>query len=71
MAYFISAIVLFMLVGYIIHKLAYKRFEKLKDRKPNRKELWSIYHWEGVLGLSAVIVLALVYILKYSNVLPL
>tara|TARA_R110002049_G_scaffold130835_2_gene289387 strand:- start:29837 stop:30052 length:216 start_codon:yes stop_codon:yes gene_type:complete len=70
MAYYIAAIVLFLLGGYIIHKLAYKRFKKLKGRTPNRRELWSIYHWEGVLGLSAVIVLALVYILKASNLLP-
>ncbi len=69
MVYYIAAIVLFVLVGYIIHKLAYNRFKKLKGRTPNRKELWSIYHWEGVLGLSAAIVLALVYILKASNVL--
>lgn len=70
MVYYIAAIVLFLLVGYIIHKLAYKRFKKLKGRAPKRRELWSIYHWEGVLGLSAVIVLILVYILKASNVLP-
>jgi hypothetical protein len=70
MAYFIAAIVLFFLVGYMIHTLAHKRFKKLKGRTPNRRELWSIYHWEGVLGLSAVIVLVLVYILKASNVLP-
>ncbi len=71
MAYFIIAIVLFVLVGYMIHKLAYRRFEKLKGRKPNKRELRSVYHWEGVLGISAVIVLALVYIIKASNVLPL
>lgn len=69
MVYYIAAIVLFVLVSYMFHKLAYKRFKKLKDRTPNRRELWSIYYWEGVLGLSAVIVLALVYILKASNVL--
>ncbi|WP_406685031.1 hypothetical protein N1F78_04715 [Seonamhaeicola sp. MEBiC1930] len=71
MVYYIAAIVLFLLVGYIIHKLAYKRFKKIKGRTPNRREFWSIYHWEGVLGLSAVIVLILVYVLKISNVLPL
>ena len=70
MVYYIAAIVLFLLVGYIIHILAYNRFKKLKGRTPNRREFWSIYHWEGVLGLSAVIVLALVYVLKASNVLP-
>ena len=70
MVYFIAAIVLFVLVGYIIHKLAYKRFKKLNGRTPNRREIWSINHWEGVLGISALIVLALVYILKASNVLP-
>lgn len=70
MAYYIAAIVLFLVVGYIIHLLAYKRFKKSKGRTPNRKEFWSIYHWEGVLGLSAVIVLAIVYILKASNILP-
>jgi hypothetical protein len=70
MVYYIAAIVLFLLVGYIIHKLAYKRFKKLKGRTPKRRELWSIYHWEGVLGLSAVIVIILVYILKVSNILP-
>ena len=70
MVYFIVAIVLFLLVGYIIHKLAYKRFKKLKGRTPNRRELLSIYHWEGVFGLSVAIVLILVYILKASNVLP-
>ncbi len=70
MGYYIAAIVLFLLVGYIIHKLAYKRFKKLKGRTPNRREFWSIYHWEGVFGLSAVIVLILVYVLKASNVLP-
>lgn len=69
MVYYIVAIVLFLLVGYIIHKLAYRRFIKLKGRIPNKRELWSIYHWEGVLGLSAVIVLVLVYILKVSNIL--
>ena len=70
MAYFIAAIVLFFFLGYMIHTLAHKRFKKLKGRTANRRELWSIYHWEGVLGLSAVIVLVLVYILKASNVLP-
>lgn len=70
MVYFIAAIVLFVLVVYIIHKLAYKRFKKLKGRIPNRREFWSIYHWESVLGLSAVIVLVFLYILKVSNVLP-
>jgi len=70
MVYYIVAIVLFFLVGYIVHKLAYKRFKKLKGRTPNRKELWSIYHWEGVLGLSAACILILVYILKASNILP-
>ncbi|WP_298237592.1 hypothetical protein [uncultured Algibacter sp.] len=69
MVYYIAAIILFVLVGYIIHKLAYKRFKKLKGRTPNKREFWSIYHWEGVLGLSALIVLVLVYILKASNVL--
>ena len=68
--YYIAAIVLFVLVVYIIHKLAYKRFKKLKGRTPNRRELLSIYHWEGVLGLSTIVVLVLVYILKASNVLP-
>jgi uncharacterized membrane protein YidH (DUF202 family) len=71
MLYFIVAIVLFVIVGYIIHKLAYKRFEKNKGRVPNRRELFSIGHWEGVIGLSAVIVVTLVYILKASDVLPL
>jgi hypothetical protein len=70
MVYYIAAIVLFLLMGYIIHKLAYKRFKKLKGRTPNRRELWSIYHWEGVLGLSAVIVLALVYVIKVLDILP-
>ncbi|PQV45978.1 hypothetical protein CLV33_11128 [Jejuia pallidilutea] len=69
MVYYIAAILLFLLVGYIIHKLAYKRFKKINGRTPTRREFWSIYHWEGVLGLSAVIVLVLVYILKASNVL--
>ena len=69
MVYYIAAISLFLLVGFIIHKLAYKRFKKINGRTPTRRELWSIYHWEGVLGLSAVIVLVLVYILKASNVL--
>jgi len=69
MVYYIAALVLFLLVGYIIHILAYNRFKKLKGRTPNRREFWSIYHWEGVLGLSAVIVLALLYVLKASNVL--
>jgi len=69
MVYYIVAIVLFFLVGYIVHKLAYKRFKKLKGRTPNRKELWSIYYWEGVLGLSAACILILVYILKASNIL--
>ncbi|TWO33795.1 hypothetical protein E1J38_003190 [Seonamhaeicola sediminis] len=71
MMYYIAAIAMFVLVGYIIHKLAYKRFEKLNGRKPKRRELYSIYHWESVLGLSAVVILILVYILKISNVLPL
>ena len=70
MVYFIAAIVLFALVGYIIHKLAYKRFKRLKGRIPNRREFWSIYYWEGVLGLSTVTVLSIVYILKASNFLP-
>lgn len=70
MVFYIMAIVLFVVIGYIIHKLAYKRFEKTNGRRPNRKELWSIYHWELVLGLSATIVLILVYALKTSNVLP-
>ncbi|SEP74684.1 hypothetical protein SAMN05421824_0216 [Hyunsoonleella jejuensis] len=69
MVYYIAALVLFVLVGYTIHILAYNRFKKLKGRTPNKKELWSIYHWEGVLGLSALIVLVLVYVLKASNVL--
>ncbi|MBB5266995.1 hypothetical protein HNQ90_000552 [Algibacter amylolyticus] len=71
MGYYIAVLVLFVLVGYIIHKIAFNRFKKLKGRKPNRRELWSIYHWEGVLGISAVFVLVFVYILKASNVLPL
>lgn len=71
MEYYIIAIILFLLLSFVIHKLAYNRFKKLTGRKPKRKELWSIYHWEGVLGVSAVIVLILVYILKTTNVLTL
>ncbi|APY11245.1 hypothetical protein BWZ22_08315 [Seonamhaeicola sp. S2-3] len=71
MVYYIIAIVLFLLVGYIIHKLAYIRFKKITGRIPKRREYWSIYHWEGILGISAVIVLVLVYVLKTTNVLTL
>ncbi|MFY0712441.1 hypothetical protein J1D01_02090 [Seonamhaeicola sp. NFXS20] len=71
MEYYIIAIILFLLLSFVIHKLAYNRFKKITGRTPKRKELWSIYHWEGVLGISAVIVLILVYILKTTNVLTL
>lgn len=71
MVYYIVAVVLFLLMGYIIHRLAYKRFIKLNGRTPTRREIWSIYHWEGVLGISATEVIVLIYFLKTSNVLSL
>lgn len=70
MVYYIAAMVLFVIVGYIIHKLVCNRFKRLNGRKPTRKELFSIYHWDFVVGVSAVIVIALVYFMKSSNVLP-
>ena len=70
MVYYIAAVVLFVIVGYIIHKIVYNRFKRLNGRKPTRRELLSVYHWDFVIGISAVVVITVVYFIKSSKVLP-
>ncbi len=62
--FWIITVSIFLIITYFLHKAFYKR---VRGNIQMKKKLYSIYYWEGLVGLSSLSTLVLLLILKSTK----
>ena len=62
--FWILTISIFLIITYFLHKAFYKR---IKGEIQMRNKIFSIYYWEGLVAMGSLSTLALLLILKSTN----